>query len=420
MFKKNYFKNNNWADTLLIWSFISFGFFPILPNKLKGLPVVILLFTSLIICFQQKRFSNITKREVTSFLVFSGLYIMYAISVLYSDDVKTGLRRLETCAALIIIPICFLFIGKFICNKNLLKQFGSYFFWCSTLYSLSIILYFFDLGYYSGTMSLSESMSWMDHEMWLIKQHAIYASMFISIGLIFSKFAIDNKPLIAKVIAIFAIIINTYVLFLLLRKGVIIALFFALLILIFKNFKKARLKVILPLLLVIIVACFTFKDSIYERSKELFILETYEDLNTENSTSMRFVIYSCVLDEIKKSPILGYGVGDGYDLIASCLKERHDVVFKDSKEKKNSHNQYLGVLLYTGLIGLIIFLVQLFIYFKESVRSPDPLMLQFLIFFLVLFFIENLLDRQSGVIMFSFIMNTLYNLNINKSSPPLE
>jgi len=403
-----YLRKYRTAEILVAISFFCFGLFPVLPNQLKGLPVVLLLVFSIILAVKDKSFTKIKKSELLLITIFSGLYIMYAVSLLYSEDIKTGLRRMETCASLIVIPFSFLLLKTSVNYKPYFILFSKVFFWSTTVFSLLINLYFFQLGYYSGEMSLYESLSWMDHEMWLFKQHAIYASMFISIGLILSKFIINIQSVFNKVVIILAIIINTYVLFLLLRKGVIIALLVSLLIFVFWKFKTSKLKVILPLLSVLLIAGMVFKEPVFKRLEEVWNPETYKNLDIDNSTSMRFAIYKCVFEDIKQSPVIGHGVGDGYDLIASCLKDNYEVVFTDTKEKKNSHNQFFGILLYTGILGLSIFLVQLFIYFSRSIKIKDSIMLEFLAFFTVLFFVENLLDRQSGVIMFTFLVNAYY------------
>jgi O-antigen ligase len=403
---------DRFQSILLTASFICFGLFPILPNNLKGLPVVLLAMATLIIVIRNKSPFLIKRNDWLVLLVFSGLYITYFISMLYTEDIKTGFRRLETTASLILLPWCIFLIQKVTQRiKYLYILYSNIFFWSSTLFSIIIISYFYYLGYYDGITSLGRSMSWMDHEMWLISQHAIYASMFISVGLLSIKSHFKTKSWLVKSIILLAVVIDIYVLFLLLRKGVILALLLALIIPLIVSFKKKDFKIILLVFFIAMGISLIFKNSIYNRGKELFEIKTYQDLDIENSTSMRFVIYNCVLEDIQHSPIYGHGVGDGYSLIASCLKEKHNVVFEDSKQKKNSHNQFLGILLYTGAVGLLFFLLQLLLYVKMSVKLLNPLMLEFIIFFLVLFMTENLLDRQSGVILFTFVMSSLYYLN---------
>ena len=68
---------------------LTFAVFPIIPNSIKGLPVI-LLFVGALFFFK--------KREVNwkSLLVNSSLFLMYTISVIYSNDHSVALKKLET------------------------------------------------------------------------------------------------------------------------------------------------------------------------------------------------------------------------------------------------------------------------------------------------------------------------------------
>jgi O-antigen ligase len=94
------------------------------------------------------------------------------------------------------------------------------------------------------------------------------------------------------------------------------------------------------------------------------------------------------------------------------------------KRKFNSHNQYLFICLNSGLVGLSIFLFFVFYVFKTAFLKRDYFLLGILVFFLVAFLFENVLSRQSGVILFSFLINThmlhhTFKLNELKNAQPV-
>lgn len=403
-----------WIDKylpqLIAVVFFCFGLFPILPNKLKGLPVVLLVLLALATLFSENRIA-VKRKDFIAPVLFTALLLCYAVSIVYTEDIETGMHRMETSLSFVLVPWSLFALS--LLNHSFSKiflQLQKIYVLSATVYGLVIVWFFWKIGYYSGSHDLEYSLSWLDGMLWGWSQHPIYAGMFTAISLIFIPHLWRNLQKTERVIAFVSLIINTYTLFLLMRKGVIIALALALLIWVYQYRKQlGAFKIILGVVALLLAGLF-FKSSIEKRFSEFVSPRSYSELDIEKSTSMRFVLYKCSWEEIKKSPIVGHGVGDGYDLIASCLDSNFNIVFEDSKQKKNSHNQYLGILLYVGVTGLSFFVIQLAIYFKRAVKRQDLLFVQLLLFFIILLLTENLLDRQSGIIPFMFLINYMYFL----------
>jgi O-antigen ligase len=77
----------------------------------------------------------------------------------------------------------------------------------------------------------------------------------------------------------------------------------------------------------------------------------------------------------------------------------------------NTHNQFLAVAFATGAFGFIIFILFLLKNIKLVIsRSFEQLSIVLL--FVSLMFIENILDRQNGIIYFSIFINyfSFYNV----------
>lgn len=136
-----------------------------------------------------------------------------------------------------------------------------------------------------------------------------------------------------------------------------------------------------------------------------FDLETIITKNkvthTKNTIEHRFLINHIALKEIKNTFPLGVGTGDYLDAL---YKNYNELEFKVGKaEKLNNHNQYLSEFLKTGILGGLCFVVIIFLLFKSASFS-DVFFLYLILFFGLACLFESYLDRQYGVMIFSFIL----------------
>ena len=80
-----------------------------------------------------------------------------------------------------------------------------------------------------------------------------------------------------------------------------------------------------------------------------------------NSNQTRKAIYLCSIKSMQGNWLFGFGVGDVKDSLRECYNETSESLIVGNY---NSHNQYLSILLGTGLLGLLIFIYFLFINYK--------------------------------------------------------
>ena len=134
------------------------------------------------------------------------------------------------------------------------------------------------------------------------------------------------------------------------------------------------------------------------------------DNTKASSTNLRINLINTTLNAINEKPLFGYGIGDTKDVL-SALEDKNSF-FKG--KYYNTHNQFLNTTLATGIIGLLLFIFFLLKNLQLIVfRSFEQLSIVLL--FVALMFIENILDRQNGIIYFSIFINyfSFYN-KINK------
>jgi O-antigen ligase len=248
----------------------------------------------------------------------------------------------------------------------------------------------------------------------LIGQHPTYASIFLGVSLLFLAFLFFNKTKSKLknnywIYFISTILIST-LLIMLSSKVVIISLFIITLLyftkkVLFTGFNK-KIILYIGVVLTLILLIFNFN----RRMNEMFKFKTYTKVDSNFSNSYRVNIYKCAEYIIKKNWLIGVGVGDAQDALNLCYKNKSELLLKKTY---NSHNQYLDVWIKIGLIGLVIFLGFLSFNFINAYNNKNYILLLLLMFYAINFLTENLLVRQSGVILFTFFINFLSSLNKN-------
>ncbi len=183
------------------------------------------------------------------FLLNASLFVLYFISLTYSDNFKEGISKLETTLSLFIFPIGFLLL---IANKkaiNNIVEYGNIFKYTfiasSFLLSILIFMLSFNYGDYITqkvninrfVYDLSEGFLWM-------KDHPIYLSIYLSISLFLIAELFNQAKRKYQIMLLLVGIFEVIVVFILSRKGVIISLLLSFLIfslMKIKNKKKVLL-----------------------------------------------------------------------------------------------------------------------------------------------------------------------------------
>jgi len=381
--------------------FLLFSLFPITPNRIKGLPVIILFLTAL---YLVSKF-NVYKFKIKKLLFIISPFILIITSLLYTDNFSNISRTISTRLSLIIIPISFFLISSTnikLTQKTISKFHKIYI--CST--AIFCLLFFLKItheGYYSNTININDVYFIVSNNLFGIGQHPIYGSIFIAIAIFYIIQEIKNeKKTFKNILICVGCLFMLYIFFLLARKGIIISFIFALVSVYLIRFKKKSTK---KLTIIFIIATFIMSLSIpvlNKRFKEVFYDFTYQNINENNSTSIRFGIYECVFKISQKKWLFGYGIGDVDDELQKCYSNKSQILVKGNF---NSHNQYFSYILSSGILGAIslvsILLTTLFFGYKNR----NIIIIFIILFYSSAFLFENILERQSGVILFMFFIS---------------
>lgn len=389
-----------------------FALFALIPNNLKGLPVILLFVISLFL-FLKKKSSSYPIRKV---LKIASLYIALLLSLINTSNFAGIEKPLTTALSLLVVPISFGFLYsiKNYLNLFFLFNYTKLILGLTTLYSLWILFFLYELGVFSEKISMYDAIAYITNEMWRINQHPIYASIFIAIPIlltIYFWFLLKQRNFI--LITLPFILINLFTLFILERKGVLLSFLFGLLVIILSLLRKNFSRKILTgfiLLALVVSSVFVIPSN---RFKELYKIQNYSGELKFNSTSLRYGIYNCAITKIKESPLFGFGIGDVQNELVECYKTKSELLLDLTY---NSHNQYLSYFLSTGVFGFLLLFIIMLKTIIDSKKNNNILLLSITIFFAFCMLFENILERQSGVILFSFYicLFSFYNFSETK------
>ena len=186
------------------------------------------------------------------------------------------------------------------------------------------------------------------------------------------------------------------------RKGPIIYLLLPLFLLL-ANFLKIK-RTIIILLLVLAGIVFFVKIVPKYQNENRFNELTSNTLNEkpESSISIRYRVYQCVVEKISENPFFGYGLGSVKSHLDPCYISKNIDL---SKKNYNSHNQFFSVVLTAGFIGLAIYLFSIYKIYKILNQKKSILGIALFTFFLLNFLTENVIEREHGVLVYSFFIS---------------
>ncbi|WP_299127944.1 O-antigen ligase family protein [uncultured Winogradskyella sp.] len=374
--------------------FIMFSL-PVIPDYIRPY-AIIFLGLSLLIANINRSFNF----NLKFFLINSGIYVLMALSLFYSENLDYGFNKLETMASLIVLPLLFSFFPKF-ALKKVKANLSNYL----LIYSIAILIYniislVYHFGHYGKTTLIHyPTVNRIAQGPYNI--HPIYLSMHICTAILFSFFILKKlktKWKIALMVVLDFVLL--FFLFVLLKKGLIIVLGFTSIIFVLFQRSKKLLYVgfaLIAINVVIIISIPQYRSKFMELTK-------IEDVNKggPTSTNIRYTIYRSALYNFLKSPLIGYGLGDHKDVLLEGFKEKSKELYKN---RYNTHNQYISFMLSLGIIGLLYFLYFLGFNLVLGIRYNNQLLILLVVFYGMIMLFENILERENGVIYFSFFIN---------------
>jgi len=155
------------------------------------------------------------------------------------------------------------------------------------------------------------------------------------------------------------------------------------------------------------------KYSLYEKRLRSLIFEYQQFKQTKNPNNQtliqRYFYWKIALKAFSKHWLLGHGTGGYKEAMIAEYKITPSIL--DIDNQKHPHNQFLTQLINLGLFGIFLWLIALIspIFYSRVYRNP--LFFIFCILMFISMLSDDMLERQFGVCIFSFIYTLFLTQN---------
>jgi O-antigen ligase len=335
------------------------------------------------------------------------LYVLYVIGTFYSSQLKGqsgALFDLEVKLSLLLFPLFFSTIdfSKFRDDfyKKVLKAFVY-----GCLVSSIIIINKAMMDYFKeqdASVFYYTNLSWMHHPSYV----AMYFTFAVVILLTWILQS-GNKIIFKRNLAILLIFhFQIFIVLLSSKAGIIGFLITCALFIVWILMKKNNLKISLTVSVLVMAAfiliLFIFPDSFNRfntAKKSIEDNQIPDNQKTEGSVA-RLMVWESSLEVIKENFLFGVGTGDVKTELIKKYEEKG--ILQALKENLNAHNQYLQTFIALGFVGFILLMSCLIFTATHAFNQGNILILLFIVLFAFHILVESMLERQGGVVFFTF------------------
>lgn len=344
--------------------------------KLGNLILTILLIT----IFARKLFFD---KQNIKILFFMPLLLFISLLFMYKSVFLTNINYLEKIGLLTVVPIGFIFFDKR--KKYILKIIFSLSVFVAQIYSVFHIIYYF----FSNNIIFNglTNYRYINGAIGFERPYIAFMSSISILSLLFTKTLRKRYDTGRKFILGFGFL---YIIFISGKLALILStLFFTTYLIINKKWR-----IMIGFLLTAVIIISSFNLSITQRIKEI-------------KKDDRIYLWENVLTLVDKNHNVFLGATDkGFKEIESSFTEINVKNTADDelkryykKTKKNIHNQFLSLYICCGILAVIFFISPLLYFLLCSVRERNIYNSLVIISFLFFLMVENLLERQTGVLL---------------------
>ena len=392
---------NSWAIVLLFLVWLFTNDFSTLPGYLK-------------------------KRSLGWF--FIGYFIWSLIAISWSENKDVAWVTLGHTASFLVLPFLLLYSNRIVCRH--LRGVIRVFYWTNFVLSI-IMLGLAGISYYNHTPALAHDLDYFTYEKLALQVgiQPIYLAMYM----VFSMFAVwwdfflQPKVGLTKEGKVMAgiWIFHFYMMIVLLssRMELLIMLLLASVLILWLELKKSKKRwplglfkvLVLGSVTIILIGVFPVNKARYE---EMIDLNKDYTQNRWGGRAIRIQKWLNTFELIAEQPFLGTGTGDLQDELQKVYKKNHfELAYVN---KFNPHNQYLQTWATYGIPGLFFLLGIIVVSLRYAWGRKNPL--YFILIFLLAFSMitESILERQKGVVFFSFFLLLFAAYYLNEKERNIE
>ena len=369
-------------------------------------------------------FRGITKAHFkpAAFFFFAGLFILYCIGLLWSNNLQKGIREIETKMSLFIMPLVFLSVP--LNSEQFRKTLQLFVIGCGiammtwilfAAYNFIMTEYYLAQGFKIWDFGINyffkERLSRIIHPRYM----AMYVCTAIWMILNVKDPLFQKKIFNVGFISLFALSI----LFLISKAGIFVLILigvYSLYELIFKHGKIKLAVTIIVSFTFTFICLFSFAPEFRKRFTSVFdALYSQDNNNSDNSSGLRMVVWEASRACVAQHFLTGTGTGSANDALMEHYKTYGMTIA--FKEHLNAHNQYLQTFITLGIFGFIVLISMLFYPISQAFSNGDLLYKGFLFFFILNIFVESMFETQAGNLFFAFF-NTLLFINSSQNQEP--
>ena len=360
--------------------------------------------------FFQKKFFDLKTDRTRLMLLFCSLYLISLVGLVYTSNLSDGLFRLQQKSALLFLPLIF---GTTLLPAKTYKIIRIHFVLATCLACLISLTYglvkFYQTGE-AGMISREALTIFPD-----LNPPMTAILCLLAVIILLHNYDNDDRKWAMPVVSI-VVFLSGYTILLGVRL-VIFCLFLILLVFILRYISSLFFRVLLGgIFIFVTVLSFLFIPGLNRKWKEAFDFSAQNTIELDKDASLgrtwggksiRFAIWECSGDILKRHWLTGVGTGDVQDSLQAAYANRK-FYFAAFHNKYNAHNQYLEMWLANGLPGLLIYALCLAVPLVMHIRQASAIDYSlFLCLILVMSFTETFLNVNKGTIMYS-LFNSIF------------
>jgi len=388
---------------LALFSILAF----MLPVYKKIIPLIIVLLFVVVLYYTIRKKTFRSFRLTTASAASIALYLLYAVGLLYTENMKAGLFDMQVKMSFLAFPVLFAVAAPFF--KAGFRARIEQVFIAGVLFSSLLSLTMSAIRY-----AESRDIQEFFYIHFSRQFHPSYFAMYVNVALlllmnsIFKQWHTLNKTktaLLAVLCAFFILVVfltNS-------KAGIIVSLISMLLFLLIKVFsiRNKRAGIIALVSFIGLAAMiWALVPGVKSRFQDAFIsltaFEKHQSNNPGEGSAQRIVIWKCSLQAIQDNPVIGTGTGDVHETLDKKFTEYgfHYGV----KLHRNAHSQYYQTAIALGIIGLLILLFMFFSLLIHGIRNKEAVIVLITLVFLLHFFVESMLETQAGTVFIAFMI----------------
>jgi O-antigen ligase len=372
------------------------------------------------ICLYNYR-SDLKRQFYTNYILYFPilLFLLYLFGLSFSDNLDGVMDVLLRKIHFILIPLGFIVVNKQINHKYLQAILAIFLAGCLVSSFVCYAFAIFNVITYRSWIFHTTHQDYYYFFSYLLTGSINISPIYLSMYCNFALLVVFHTPLIKS--RIYKVMIILYLIIFILMIGAATGIFCMCVIASLWTFIVGRNKIFIVIWVAcaaIVLLAATFNPSLIKQKKVDVFKFNYpnEDGQLQPHTADKILIWSAAIEAIKQNPISGYGTGDGQTALEKTYSERG--MAWEIRNSLNPHQEFLSTTLDLGVFGLGCIVAMLFVPLIQAIRTKDIFAVGFLVIVTLFFFSESVLQRQKGIVFFSYFYSLIFcHLNSNRIEP---